>query len=164
MLHCHLPHHMMNQMSSDFMGEPMTNGPVTQARSIAATRAMQSQMSSGTPATGKEQMDGMMAMDMSTDAIAQQNRTIAPNASSVPNFPQDGYMEGPTMNMERNAMLDKPENHGLRAGWSASMQGMMTFVRVLPPDTYDEVIAAMRNAKRTNDPYAALLNQEGARA
>ncbi len=164
MLHCHLPHHMMNQMSSDVMGEPMTNGPVTQARSMAAAQAMQAQMSSGTPATGKEQMDGMMAMNMSTDAMAQQDRTIAPNAGAVPNFPQDGYMEGPMMNMEHTPMLDKPENLGLRKGWSASMQGMMTFVRVLPPGKYEEVIAAMRNANRTNDPYAALLTQEGARA
>jgi hypothetical protein len=164
MLHCHLPHHMMNQMSSDVMGEPMTNGPISQARSMAATSAMQAQMSAGKPAVSGEQMDGMMAMDMSKDAMGQQDRSIAPNASSVPNFPQDGYMEGPMMNMEHTAMLNKPENLGLRAGWSASMQGMMTFVRVLPPDKYDEVIAAMRKANRANDPYTELLKQEGARA
>ena len=56
-------------------------------------------------------------------------------------------------------MLDKPENFGLNPGWSSSMQGMMTFVRVLPPDKYDEVIARMKQAKRPNDPYAAILER-----
>ena len=48
-------------------------------------------------------------------------------------------MEGPMMAMDK--MVDKPENHGLRAGWSGFMQGMMTFVRVLPPDMYDKIMA-----------------------
>ena len=164
MLHCHLPHHMMNQMSSDVMGTPMTNGPLTQTRSTAAAKEMQAQMDAGKPVIGEDQMAGMMAMSMDSDTMAQQDRSIAPNASSVPNFPQDAYMEGPMMNMEHTAMLDKPENHGLRPGWSSSMQGMMAFVRVLPPDKYDEVIEVMRKAGRTNDPYASLLQREGGRA
>ena len=66
-------------------------------------------------------------------------------------------MEGPMMNMEHTAMLAMPENFGLRPGWSSSMQGMMTFVRVLPTEMYDTVLAKMREARRPNDPYAALL-------
>ena len=58
------------------------------------------------------------------------------DANDVPNFPQDAYMEGPMMAMDE--MVDRPENYGLRPGWSGYMQGMMTFVRVLPPDKYDE--------------------------
>jgi FtsP/CotA-like multicopper oxidase with cupredoxin domain len=163
MLHCHLPHHMMNQMSSDFMGEPTTNGPLSQKKSMASMQAMHQQMGNGTPKTSSEQMAGMMAMDMGDAAIAEQDRSITPNASDVPNFPQDGYMEGPMMNMEHTSMLDKPENFGLRAGWSSSMQGMMAFVRVLPPDKYAEVIAKMREANRANDPYASVLRNEGGR-
>ena len=53
-------------------------------------------------------------------------------------------------------MLRTPENYGLRAGWSSSMQGMMTFLRVLPPDKYDGIVTRMREAKRNNDPYASL--------
>jgi FtsP/CotA-like multicopper oxidase with cupredoxin domain len=93
MLHCHLPHHMMNQMSSRVMGTPTTNGPL------------------GDPST-------------------------------VPGFPQDAYMEGPMMAMD--AMFEKPENYGLKPGWSGYMQGMMTFVRVLPPDKYATVTERMR--------------------
>ena len=54
-----------------------------------------------------------------------------PNANSVPGFPQDAYMEGPMMAMDE--MVKKPQNYGLRPGWSGFMAGMMTFVRVLPP-------------------------------
>src|SRR5207237_3615410 len=61
------------------------------------------------------------------------------NANQVPGFPQDAFMEGPLMAMDK--MMDKPENYGLRPGWSGFMQGMMTFVRVLHPDMYDKIMA-----------------------
>ncbi len=66
-------------------------------------------------------------------------------------------MEGPMMAMD--AVVDRPESYGLRAGWSGFMQGMMTFVRVLPPEKYDEVISRMKQAKRPNDPYSAILER-----
>ena len=55
---------------------------------------------------------------------------VAKDANSVPGFPQDTFMEGLAMAMHR--MVEKPENYGLRPGWSGFMQGMMTFLRVLP--------------------------------
>jgi hypothetical protein len=61
--------------------------------------------------------------------------------------------------MRMDAAVDRPENYGLRSGWSGYMQGMMTFVRVLDPNKYDEVIARMKQAKRSNDPYAAILER-----
>jgi hypothetical protein len=186
MLHCHLPHHMMNQMSSNVgkmtrqsgtnmpaggdmsngmgmlqgtpgvpMGEDYgpalgkglggvgtgmdtatTNGPLSQAKMTAAT-------------PGSGDMAGMDMGDVKGD--------IAPNANDVPNFPQDAYMEGPMMLMDK--MVDKPENYGLKPGWSQFMGGMMTFVRVLPPDKYDQVMARMKQANRPNDPYQSLLNR-----
>ena len=161
MLHCHMPHHMMNQMSSTVMGTPTTNGAVSQKRNMAAMQSMNDSMQTGKPRMSGEQMQGMMSMDMSNKAMADQEHSIAPNASDVPNFPQDGYMEGPMMNMEHTAMLQRPENYGLRPGWSSSMQGMMTFVRVLTPEMYDTVIGKMRDEKRANDPYASLLTASG---
>ncbi len=96
------------------------------------------------------QMTGMSGMgDMQAD--------VAKNANAVPNFPQDAYMEGPMMAMDDAVM--KPENYGLRPGWSGFMMGMMTFIRVLPPDKYDEVMSRMRQANRSNDPYAAILSK-----
>ena len=60
----------------------------------------------------------------------------------------------PMMNMDK--LVEKPENLGLRPNWSRFMQGMMTFVRVLPPEQYDQVVAAMKQARRPADPYVSL--------
>jgi manganese oxidase len=79
---------------------------------------------------------------------------IAPNANSVPNFPQDAFMESPMMAMDQ--AVDRPENYGLARGWSGYMQGMMTFIRVLPPEKYDEVVGRMQQARRANDPYQPI--------
>jgi len=196
MLHCHLPHHMMNQMSSNVgkmtrmagrgmpaggdmntgmgmlqgtPGAPMgedygptlgrglggvgnasdmatTNGPLSQAKAADAMGGMQH---AGGKSGMHHDMGGMPMSDMKAD--------IAPNANNIPNFPQDAYMEGPMMNMDK--MVERPENYGLRPGWSQFMQGMMTFIRVLPPEKYDEVIARMKQANRLNDPYASIINR-----
>ncbi len=172
MLHCHLPHHMMNQMSSIVgsmtprrgmqaglsmnTGMGMLAGGDNYAPSLGRGMGFGSDAETATtngPTSPHAMKNAMGGMDMSSD-----NSDIAPNAASVPNFPQDAYMEGPMMNMERHPMLHIPENHGLRPGWSQYMQGMMTFLRVLPPPQYDEVVAQMRAAMRPNDPYASLLN------
>ena len=102
MLHCHLPHHMMNQMAS-------IAGPMTRT------------------GTGT-------SVDMSA------------NANSVPGFPQDAFME--TAMMAIDDKVAKPENDGLPSGWSGFMQGMMTFVRVLPPERYANVTEKIRASKR----------------
>ncbi len=215
MLHCHLPHHMMNQMSSNvglisrgfagqnqpgnqpgnqpsgldmnngmgmLNGQPgapggedygtslgrgmgfgnnadisTTNGPLSAPASTASMQGMMAEMQPGKNRIelGPEQMRDMMAMNM--DGMAATDNDIAKNANDVPNFPQDAYMESPMMGMESSQMLHIPENHGLRSGWSAYMQGMMTFIRVLPPDKYDDVIARMKAADRPDDPYASVL-------
>jgi manganese oxidase len=49
-------------------------------------------------------------------------------------------------------MVQKPQNFGLRPGWSGFMQGMMTFVRVLPPDRYDQVIEQIRKGQPMSMP------------
>jgi len=75
---------------------------------------------------------------------------IAPDADSVPGFPQDAYMEGPMMAMDE--MVEKPQNYGLPSGWSGFMQGMMTFLRVLPPDQYDEIMRRVRRGETEKIP------------
>jgi FtsP/CotA-like multicopper oxidase with cupredoxin domain len=101
MFHCHLPHHMMNQMVS-------TVGPMT--RSGASHEGMN---------------HGSMGS------------AIAPDAEKVPLFPQDAYMESPMMAMDRE--VEKPETFGLPGNWSGYVGGMMTLVRVLPPDKYAKI-------------------------
>jgi manganese oxidase len=124
MLHCHLPHHMMNQMSSNV--GPMTRVPGQQMPTDASMEK------------GMDMVKNLPANAASGD--------IAPNAESVPGFPQDAYMEGSSMAMDD--MVEKPENYGLPGGWSGFMQGMMTYVRVLPPDRYDEVMRRMRQGEK----------------
>jgi hypothetical protein len=85
----------------------------------------------------------MQGMDMSNML------DIAKNANQVPGFPQDVYMEGPMMAMDK--MVDKPETFGLPAGWSGYSGGMMTLVRVLPPDQYDRYLELKRKQSGQDD-------------
>ena len=41
----------------------------------------------------------------------------------------------------------KPETYGLAAGWTASMMGMMTLVRLSPEDKYNEIMARIKEGK-----------------
>jgi hypothetical protein len=181
MIHCHLPHHMMNQMSSNVgpmsrkgmgmpagvsmnngMGmlngmpgaplgddygpslgrglgvgstndQPVANTPFSQQKAMAAMNGMQHDMAG---------MKGMQHGGMSMDS------DVAKDANRVPGFPQDAYMEGPMMEMDN--LVVRPQNTGLRPGWSGFMQGMMTFVRVLPPAEYDRVMEQIRQGQPMN--------------
>ena len=55
----------------------------------------------------------------------------------VPGYPQD-------MVMIMDKEVAKPHTYGLPPGWTASMMGMMTLVRVLPPAMYDEMMRRIR--------------------
>jgi hypothetical protein len=81
--------------------------------------------------------NGPMSQSMTGMHMAEAG--VSKDANSVPGFPQDAFMEGPAMAMDK--MVEKPENYGLRPGWSGFMQGMMTFVRVLAPEQYDKIIS-----------------------
>jgi len=187
MLHCHLPHHMMNQMSSNvgpmsragtgmpagvdmnqgmgmLQGTPgaplgddygpslgrgmgvgstndqtVANTPLSRDKAASAMAGMQHEM----PGM-QHNMPGMQhgVMNMSAD--------VAKDANRVPGFPQDAYMEGSMMAMDN--MVARPQNYGLRPGWSGFMQGMMSFVRVLPPDQYDQVMEQIRREQPMNMP------------
>ena len=160
MLHCHLPHHMMNQMSS-------TVGPMTRTHGMPAASSMESGMGMpeeggaalsdsygaslgrgmGLPARehpvtngpqgGQATSPSMPGMQMPGQAGKPMPASIAANANQVPGFPQDAYMEGPMMAMDE--AVAKPETYGLQPGWSGSIQGMMTIVRVLSPERYDKI-------------------------
>src|SRR6266852_7383016 len=156
MLHCHLPHHMMNQMSS--MVGPMSrrngmpagegmeegmgmlrqgsatsneNGPSLGRGMGVGSTAEQAVSNSPLKEERQTQHEGMPGMQMAKPDVSK-------DANSVPGFPQDAFMEGPMMAMDQ--MVDKPENFGLLPGWSGFMAGMMSFVRVLPPGKYDKIM------------------------
>jgi FtsP/CotA-like multicopper oxidase with cupredoxin domain len=116
MLHCHLPHHMMNAMS-DLVGE-----------------RMMTTMNTNDP-------DALSQMQTLANTVPFEHihhAPIADNANDVVGFPQDAFMD---MGMDRAPGVDKPENFGLPPNWSAMMMGMMTLVRVLPPADYEQIMA-----------------------
>jgi hypothetical protein len=92
-----------------------------------------------------DQDTGGMGMEMAADKA-----DVAPNANSVPGFPQDAFMEGPPMAMD--SMYDKPETFGLRPGWSGFVGGMMTLVRVMPPDKYDQIMELRKKQAKPSTP------------
>jgi len=170
MIHCHLPHHMMNQMSS--VVGPMTRrgngmpaglgmeegmgilreglatsedkGPsLGRGMGVGSTR---DQTLGNGPLSAQQTKESMGNMPgMQHEGMQMAAPDVAKDANSVPGFPQDAFMEGPAMAMDK--MVEKPENYGLRPGWSGFMQGMMTFLRVLPPDMYDKVMALREQHK-----------------
>jgi manganese oxidase len=189
MIHCHLPHHMMNQMVSMVGPMMMSHG--------------------GGPQTGKGMEEGMgivrrghalsedlgpgigRGMGMTTEEKNVSNAIGAPQAQTgahyacpmhpevgsnkpgncpkcgmalvgkqssgvalteaekkkVPGYPQD-------MMMIVDDDVAKPETYGLAPGWTASMMGMMTLVRVLPEDKYDEIMARVKAGKIEKSPSA----------
>ena len=147
MVHCHLPHHMMNAMSSGV--GPMTRNLMTQnlmTRNSSGNPMPEMQHNQTQPPAAP---NAPTRQDMRDAGDHNMQPEIANNANSVPGFPQDAYMEGPMMNVDR--LVQKPENYGLPRGWSQFMQGMMTFVRVLPPDLYDRIMAMRRRPPSSPD-------------
>jgi hypothetical protein len=165
MVHCHLPHHNMNQMSSTVGRMTRMNGmpagvdmktgmgmlqgtpPVPMGDDYGASlgrgmgfAAASDMATTNGPLSQQKMHDSMPGMQM---GHAMNSDEIAPNANSVPNFPQDAFMEGSMMNMD--AMVSTPANAGLLPGWSAQMQGMMTLIRVLPQSGYDRMMQSIRN-------------------
>src|SRR6266404_2662713 len=146
MLHCHLPHHMMNQMAS--MVGPMSRrngmpagldmergmGMLRQGSATSAENgpslgrgmgvgSTAEQTMSNSPLTAGNPMQRQDMPGMQREGMQMAKPDVSTNANSVPGFPQDAFMEGPMMAMDR--MVDKPENFGLRPGWSGFMAGMM---------------------------------------
>jgi FtsP/CotA-like multicopper oxidase with cupredoxin domain len=112
MLHCHMPHHMMNNMTDLLRDRAIETASQTDAQAM-------SQMAT-------------LAKTVPFEHV--HHSPIAPNAGSVPGFPQDAFME-----MGMDDAVAKPETYGLPPNWSAQMMGMMTLVRVLPDKEYDEM-------------------------
>ncbi|HWZ30724.1 MAG TPA: copper oxidase [Bryobacteraceae bacterium] len=181
MLHCHLPHHMMNQMASNV--GPMTRlGNGTQAgasmeEAMGMLRDGHATADNRAPSLGRglgfgsttnmarsngpltqteaeKAMANMPGMDHSKmhrdhGGMEEMNMPELPkNADQVPLFPQDAYMESPMMAMDKE--VEKPETYGLPPGWSGYAGGMMTFVRVLPPEQYEKIMEL--KAKLTQHP------------
>jgi hypothetical protein len=54
----------------------------------------------------------------------------------------------------------KPETYGLAENWSANMMGMMTLVRVLPPEKFDEIMDRKRRGVKSKPPAPEHHHQD----
>ena len=141
--HCHLPHHMMNQMAS-MVGPLMSSaanrfrpGEMTSGMGIVGGSALSPGSgtafgrSLGVGAEGERAAPNMGLAPGAAPALLQSGRN-EPNAGMFPGYPQDMFMV-------MDNVVAKPETYGLRPGWSGGTMGMMTIVRVLRPELFDRI-------------------------
>jgi FtsP/CotA-like multicopper oxidase with cupredoxin domain len=184
MLHCHLPHHMMNQMVS-MVGPVATAGQGAQTGKgmeegmgiIRDSNALSRDLAPGLgrglgPTVDRERQLSNMVGQQQPPQGAQPHTGHSPTSAPqgghqhgamtvdeaerrrVPGYPQD-------MAMVMDEAVAKPETYGLAPGWSGAVVGMMTLVRVLPSDKYEEVMAKVREGRREKPPQAQPIHQHG---
>ena len=162
MLHCHLPHHMMNQMVS--MVGPMahaghgvrTGGGMQEGMGmIRQGHALSEDLG---PKFGRGM--GMAAEERSVSHSVRPRAFVAQGGHAdhgsessakkrVPGFPQDMFMP-------MDDAVAKPETYGMAKNWTGATQGMMAIVRVLPSDKYDEIMRRVEAARNAPAPPKAV--------
>jgi FtsP/CotA-like multicopper oxidase with cupredoxin domain/outer membrane protein TolC len=169
MIHCHLPHHMMNAMASRVgpladpgagvpAGGRMEDGMGMQHGGHAMSPALGPSLGRTTGVdtdrltshgAGPERDPGEPAgyghrheppAGAALPERSERSERLATGARAVPGYPQD-------MLMVMDAAVARPETQGLRQGWSGGMMGMMTLLRVLPPETFDAMAALERRRR-----------------
>jgi manganese oxidase len=110
MVHCHLPHHMMNSMMDLLRDRQIETADQTDERAVRQRE--------------------MLAKSVPFERL--HSSPTAENANSAPGSPQDAVME-----MSLDDAVAKAETFGLPKNWSAVMMGMMTVKRVLPDREYE---------------------------
>lgn len=147
MLHCHIPHHMMNYMvsmvgpiagmaSSSSGGHEASAVPEMKGSGLASGSLGAGLTPSLGPATGADR-EVMNAMRPSNDEAA----------FAVPGFPQDMMeMHGMASQAELKK-IETPLTRGMRRDWPSSTQAMMSILRVLPDELYDKVISGKGNVE-----------------
>ncbi len=169
MLHCHLPHHMMNQMVS--MVGPMAHlghgiqtgrgmdegmGIVTKGGALSDDLGSSLGRTTGVPL--EQQVSHAVGLEKAIYScpmhpeVKSEKAGVCPKCGMtlvlqkgvkqkrVPGYPQDMWM---TMDDE----VAKAETSWLPEGWTGSMMGMMTLVRVLPAEKYDRMMALIKEGK-----------------
>ncbi len=152
-MHCHMFHHMMNFMSSmvgPMGGHPrrgmqaggsMATGMGMITRGPALSEEFGARLGRGTgEQTGPERAVGN---GHKMDGGKGQEGGHAGHGGAgkkVPGTPQDMFdmIDYPEAELKK---LNKPETRGMRRDWFKGVEGLMTVVRVLPPELYDKVVS-----------------------
>jgi FtsP/CotA-like multicopper oxidase with cupredoxin domain len=142
-LHCHILHHMMNHMVA--MVGPM--GHQSSGMPAGVSMATSMGMLERGPALADEHGAALgRGLGPATDRerAAATGMMLGPEhrpRSKVPGYPQDMMGTMHRMKPEEVKKVTKPETEGMRRTWHQGIEAMMTVVRVLPPDLYDQVMA-----------------------
>jgi hypothetical protein len=157
MLHCHLPHHMMNKMVS--MVGPMAHaghgvrtgggmengmGMIRQGNALSDELAPKFGRGMGMATEERPVTNAIRGRDVAQQSGPHAGHGVPPAGAKkrVPGFPQD-------MMMPMDDEVAKPETYGMAKNWTGATQGMMSIVRVLPPDKYDDIMRRMEAARNT---------------
>jgi manganese oxidase len=151
-LHCHMFHHMMNFMASMVgpmggytrkgmpAGGSMASGMGMITRGPALSEEFGPILGRGTgEQTGNERAVGNGAPMPSSNA-QDAHAGHGGGGKLVPGFPQD-MSSMVAFSEDEIAKLNKPETRGMRRDWFTGVEGLMTVVRVLPPDLYETVVS-----------------------
>ena len=142
--HCHLPHHMMNQMASMVGPLMMSHANMTRPGSMTGGLGIVeggATSDSASPAFGRDinigaggdtAVPNMPLGRNPGSTVLSRAVDDAPNQGMFPGYPQDMFMV-------MDDVVAKPETYGLRPGWSGGTMGMMTIVRVLEPALFDKI-------------------------
>jgi hypothetical protein len=175
MLHCHLPHHMMNAMvsmvgpmahvgSGAHTGMGMEEGMGVVRQGNALSEELGPGMGRGMGMTKHEKpVSNAVARPASSAHEGHEATSPAPSTEAPAKQPPHQHQSGGSLPEEEkkkvpgfpqdmvmlmDEMVAKPETHLLAPGWTAGMMGMMTLVRVLPPAKYAAVMAEVRKGPR----------------
>ena len=124
MIHCHLPHHMMNSMMDLLADRQIMTADQTEDSALNQMQTLASRV-------GFEH---------------RHPSPVSQDANKVPGFPQDAFME-----MGMDELVQTPETFGLPQNWSAGMMGMMTMVRVLPDREFDQIIQKKKSPAQNEE-------------
>ena len=180
--HCHIPHHMMNHMTSMtgparmVMGNSgmgtggmgsggMAGGPRNLPAALAAGPGI-GQPDSGPalseafgPSLGRG-LGGGTNPDHATRtgmALGGMGNRYEDPRWSVPGYPQDMMeMKEKIWGKQLDKLKGKPETRGMRHNWYIAPNAMMTVLRVLPDDLYEQVTTG-----RTDIPDGASIPESG---
>ena len=128
-MHCHMFHHMMNHMEPGI-------GPGSRKEVMVASVPSQGNYAGYGPAGPKMKMDNMK---MDSHMTMEAKTPLDPY--TVPGYPQDSGMMAMMSKAEVDKLTSNPLTRGMAPQWHMGVMGLMTVVRVLPPDLYDQVIS-----------------------
>jgi len=147
MIHCHMFHHMMNHMAS--MVGPMGH----QSKGMPSGRDMQNSLGMiqlGRGESPLKELGPSLGRGMGEQTSSE--RTVGngqhggheghgADPKKVPGFPQD-MMDMHGMHSEAHLKkINKPQTRGMRKNWYAGVEALMTVLRVLPPNLYEQVVS-----------------------